>query len=297
MMGELDNNNLDAFFEKIKSKFTPEYFEELSRNAYIEDRNYPENYSNWIGAILNPGDFKQVNTIANQIFTYEETECMRKSETLSEINKEELTKILAPTIEKMAPDRLYSIKNGCFSNKFTFSTSVANQNNLVEQLWKINYASALLDTGGYTELVVRELIDYNRETTPTIYDGMPLREEIRVFYNIDTECIEYMVDYWDYDYCRPNITNKTDQIIFDWFHNKISGRTENHQRCLTDIMNRISNMKMPIFDKQKINGIWSIDFMYIQETDEIYLIDMARAFRSAYWDVSRCKGGSKNEST
>ena len=296
MMGELDSNNLDAFFEKIKSKFTPEYFEELSRNAYIEDRNYPENYSNWIGAILNPGDFKQVNTIANQIFTYEETECMRKSETLSEINKEELTKILAPTIEKMVPDRLYSIKNGCFSNKFTFSTSVANQNNLVEQLWKINYASALLDTGGYTELVVRELIDYNRETTPTIYDGMPLREEIRVFYNIDTECIEYMVDYWDYDYCRPNITNKTDQIIFDCFHNKTSGRTENHQRCLTDIMNRISNMKMPIFDKQKINGIWSIDFMYIQETDEIYLIDMARAFRSAYWDVSRCNGGSKNES-
>ena len=293
----MNNTDLDKLLSKVSKQFTPEYFEELTKKCYIDDREYPENFSNWYNHIINFGNFKHADIISNQIFTLEDIKVMQETDNINKVNWNKINEILKPSLDKMDSNKLYNIKNGCYSNKFDFNTSIASKDNLAEQLWKINYQSTMYDTGGYTELVIRDLIYSDPREIPTIYNGMPLQEEIRVFYNMDLKQIEYSVDYWDYDYCRPNITNKTDQIIFDWFHNKISGRTENHQRCLTDIMNRISNMKMPIFDKQKINGIWSIDFMYIQETDEIYLIDMARAFRSAYWDVSRCKGGSKNEST
>ena len=44
-------NNLDInmmrLIKNMQDKYTPEYFEELSKNSYKEDRNYPENFSNW----------------------------------------------------------------------------------------------------------------------------------------------------------------------------------------------------------------------------------------------------------
>ena len=176
---------------------------------------------------------------------------------------------------------VYNIKNGCFSNKFDFKTCLATKEDLAQQLLKINYQSCMFETGGYTELVVREYIPYEYKEVPTIYNGMPLREEVRIFYNMDTKKIEYTVDYWDYDYCYENLADKTDKIIFDWFHNKIAGRTENHKLKLkqmeSTIREKINTLK---FDEQ-LKGIWSIDFMLYD--DKIYLIDMARGFRSAYW--------------
>lgn len=288
MANDLDLSKLEAFMKLETKKFTPEYFEELSRKCYIDDREYPENFSNWYPHIIDFGEFEHTNIIANQIFTFEESKLMQKTDNVDNVDWDKINEILKPTLDKLEPYKIYNIKNGCFSNKFDFSTCMTTKADLAKNLWKINYQSCMFETGGYTELVVREAIPYSLPTDNiTIYNGMPLREEVRVFYNMNTKQIEYMVDYWDYNYCANNIQNKTDKIIFDYFHNKISGNEIDHSKALmqieTMIQSRIDSLK---FDDY-LTGIWSIDFLYEHNENKIYLIDMARGFRSAYWDTNK----------
>lgn len=272
---------------KIAQRYTPEYLKELAKRAYDDDRNYLENFSNWYPYIIDFGHFKHSEIISNQIFTFEEVEIMRETDNIDKVNWDKINEIITPTLNKMQDYKLYNIKNGCFSNKFDFNTCLATKKNLAKQLWKINYQSSMFETGGYTELVVREIIPYNKKETPTIYNGMPLRTEVRVFYNMDTKQIEYIVDYWDYNYCYESISgNKTDSIIFDWFHNNTMHKSKFNM--ITEyIYKNISTLKF----NSRLKGIWSIDFMYVDNTIEddlyIYLIDMARGERSAYWDPNK----------
>ena len=275
----------DDFFYKLTEKYTPEYFEELSKKQYKEDREYPENFSNWYPHIIDFGEFKTANIINNQIFTWEETEAMEETDIISKVNWNKLNEILKPTLDKMKPNIQYNIKNGCFSNKYDFNTCVTDKKHLAENLWKINYNSTMFDTGGYTELVVRELIPYNQLITPTIYNGMPLRNELRVFYNMDKKKIEYSVNYWNFDYCYNNINNLTDKIIFKWFHSQKNIK-DNYLYLLQYVHQYIDTLK---FDEH-LTGIWSIDFMLCNDSDDyngVYLIDMARGFKSAYWDETK----------
>lgn len=186
-------------------RFKQKDLEEIAKRSYEEDRKYPENFSNWYKHIVDFGYFKHTNIISNQIFTFEEVETMQETDIIDKVNWEKINKILEPTLNKMKKGQVYNIKNGCFSNKFDFSTCLTTNGELAQQLWKINYQSCMYETGGHTELVVREVIPNHLEY-PTIYNGMPLREEIRVFYNLDAKKIEYIVDYWDYDYCLSTYT-------------------------------------------------------------------------------------------
>ena len=286
-------NNLDIEKMMINttSKYTPEYFKELSKKQYKEDREYPENFSNWYSHIKDFGQFKTAKVMSNQIFTWEEVDTMQETDIIDKVDWNLLNIILRPTLNKMEDNKLYNIKNGCFSNKFDFSTCITDKEHLAENLWKINYNSCMFDTGGYTELVVRELIPYNEQTTSTIYKGMPLRTELRVFYNMDTKKIEYVVDYWDFDYCHDKLPNITDRIIFEWFH-----RQESHTEKLVYMIQYVEQCINTIKFDNTLEGIWSIDFMLCEDCEQygnyngIYLIDMARGFRSAYWDNNKIGG-------
>lgn len=277
----MDDKSFEKAMKKIKNTLTPEYIEKVKQDCYKEDREYPENFSNWYKHIVDFGKFKHAEIISTQIFSYEETKIMSETDIFEKVDFNKINNILLPTLNSMEDGKLYSIKNGCFSNKFDFQTCAATKKDLAEKLWLINYQSSMFGAGGYTELVVREFISYTDNKTPTIYNGMPLREEVRAFYNLDTKKIEYIVDYWDYDYCNEHL-NLTDKIVFDWFHNKTPGRNESHNLILenmkTIICERINTLK---FDDE-LKGIWSIDFLL--EDNQIYLIDMARGFRSAYWN-------------
>lgn len=281
--------------KSIQNKFTPEYFEELSKKAYADDRAYPEVFSNWYSCIKDFGVFKHANIIANQILTYEELKAFEATDDINNVDWNKLSDILKPTLDKLNNREIYNIKNGAFSNKFDFNTCMTTKEELVRKFWKINYVSAMYDTGGHTELIVREVIPASTGLdNPTIYHGMPLREEIRVFYNMDNKHIEYMEDYWNFEYCEPNIHDISDKIVFNWFHNKIGNREINHIKKLAELEDRIQqNIDGLVFEG--LTGIWSIDFLYVKETDDIYLIDMARGPRSAYWDVSRLTSFSNAE--
>lgn len=269
----------EDLIQKLKSiqlRFTPEYLKQLAKQAYDDDRAYPENFSNWYSQILDFGKFKHAKVISNQVFTFEESQKLKATDMYSEVDWNELEQILKPTLDKLEPNKIYNIKNGCFSNKFDFSTCTTYKHNLVENFWKINYESALFETGGDTEIVVREHLSSDLNKTLTIYNGMPLRTEIRIFYNMDTKKIEYLVDYWDYDYCYKNLHTMTDKVVFNRFHNL------EHNCNVLKYMNYIKENINTLKFSNKLTGIWSIDFM--EYNDNVYLIDMARGFRSAYWD-------------
>lgn len=277
----------------INKLYDDNYFKELAERCYKEDRNYPENFSNWYNHILDFGKFEHAKVISNQIFTLEEVEIMQQEDYINKVDWNKIKQILKPTLDKLNNTSLYSIKNGCFSDKFKGNICFSDKYDLCEKFWKLQYDSAMYDTGGHTEIVVRELIPYNMYTTPTIYNGLPLRTELRVFYNLDTKQIEYVVDYWDYDYCYEHL-DITDKIVFDWFH-KQDNYTDNLIYITDYIYENINTLK---FDK-KLKGIWSIDFMLVSDVDEfidgIYLIDMARGYRSAYWDPSKIRSEINEE--
>lgn len=276
--------SLDDVSNDIKSKFTPEFFEKIKLNTYNEDRAYPENFSNWYNCIEDFGNFKHAEIINNQILQLEETSLLEQ-EFYNRVDADKLKDALQPTIQKMIPNRQYSLKNGCFSNKFDFNESIVTRDTLCEKLWKLNYNSTMLDTGGFTEVVVRELIPYNYLNTCTIYNGLPLREEMRVFYNFNNDTIEYMVDYWDYLYCHSKLS-LTDKIVFDWYTHS-SAKYKYLKELKQFIIDNIHTLRF----NDNLKGIWSIDFMMCRNMPDpisgIYLIDMARGYRSAYWDYDK----------
>ena len=119
--------------------------------------------------------------------------------------------IVSPTIaaNPLLNGRKLFIKNGTFSNKFDFSKAcliedARDEETLIHHISNIMYDSYMHETDGYLELVVREFIE-PEENTPTIYNGMPLRCEARVFYNFDTHQLLYAVNYWDWNYCHDGI--------------------------------------------------------------------------------------------
>lgn len=297
-MSNLDLDMFEKIMLKERQKYTPEYFKELAQKSYNEDREYPECFSNWYYHIKDFGNFAHAEIISNQIFTFEEVETMQETDNIDKVNWNAINKILKPTLDKMENGRIYNIKNGCFSNKFDFETCLVHKGDLAKKLWQINYNSSMFSTGGYTELVVRELIPYNNHNTLTIYNGMPLRTEIRVFYNMETKKIEYIKDYWDYFYCADNLSNKNDRIIFDVFHNQLHSNTikaDVHFVEYNDVANIIFDWIDTLEFDDKLKGIWSIDFMYVKETNEIYLIDMARGHRSAYWNIDKLSEETRKE--
>lgn len=288
---KIDFEDLIGSFAK---RFTPEYLSELAINSYNDDRAYPENFSNWYYNIKNFGEFAHANIVANQVLTFEEVEDMERTENIDQVNWDRLAEIFKPTLDAMKPNTYYSIKNGCFSNKFDFETCVATKDEFLKKMWQINYMSSMFETGGYTEVVVRDYIPCDLDHNLTIYNGMPLRTEVRVFYNIDTKEIEYAVDYWDYDYCAKNINKLNDRIIFDVFHNKTEIKTTDHNAEYERILKRIKD-NINTLEFEGLTGIWSIDFMYDNNTGKTYLIDMARGFRSAYWDFRRLKSETREK--
>lgn len=276
------HKEIEDYFNSLSEKLTPEFFEQLKIASYKRDREYPENFSNWYSHIKDFGKFKHAEVLYNQILTLEDLEILQE-EQLSKVDWNKLQEVLQPTISKMTPYKLYNLKNGCYSNKFDFETSIVDTQDIAQKLWKINYESSMKETGGFTEVVLREFIPSDNKT-PTIYHGMPLRTEVRIFYNMETKKIEYAVDYWDYDYCSQWL-NITDRIVFDWY-TKRPEKTTQLEDTIDYIYKYIDTLK---FD-ETMKGIWSIDFMLCNNKDVyenyngIYLIDMARGFRSAYWD-------------
>lgn len=186
---------------------------------------------------------------------------------------------LIPELEKERLLGRIFVKNARFSNKFQAKRNCIHcgTSYLAEGIAEINYAALMLGAYGTHEIVVRDFIDYDSKTTACIYEGLPLRPEFRVFYDFDSGSPIFTANYWDYDYCYPRLWEATDKIIFEHEREKIESAFEKNkdhvQRMVADAMKNVDGL----------NGQWSIDIL-MDEVGEFWLIDMAVAQQSAYWE-------------
>ena len=132
-----------------------------------------------------------------------------------------------------------------------------------------------LNTGGVSEIVLREIIPWNNRKTACIYGGMPLRPELRVFYDFDSNEVLFSENYWDYRYVRPSLYDRTDAIVFEAVHDELE------LICLI-YRDRVEEDVAVAMQGVELEGKWSVDVL-IDDAGKLWLIDMALAERSAYW--------------
>ena len=106
---------------------------------------------------------------------------------------------------------------------------------------------------------------------------MPLRSEFRVFYDFDLKKVLFTANYWDYDYVYGRLYDATDKIIFDHERERLES-TFKEKKSMAEALVAEHMAKV-----EGLSGPWSVDLM-MTEAGEMYLIDMAVAEQSAYWE-------------
>jgi hypothetical protein len=204
-----------------------------------------------------------------------------------------VTETVMPKLEEESLTGLIFVKNGCFSNKFDFRSCsiIANPLALTASVIDINYQSFMFDAGGNTELAIRERIPYDEEKTPTIYNGLPLRNEYRIFYDFDNHKPLYIVNYWDWDYCHDSICRvASDRIIYESAYPELEEHYEKEKNTVLFYVN--SGLK----NVTGLSGIWSVDILE-DESGTFWLIDMAVGQQSAYWDPEKFENHVNSKNT
>lgn len=184
-----------------------------------------------------------------------------------------------PVLEEHRMMGCLFVKNGTFSNKFWAEGSciVERISSLAEAVANVNYAALCVEAGGLGELVVRQLITCDRRKTPCIYNGLPLRPEFRVFYDFDERKPIFVVNYWDTGYVEKELHDLTDRLVFQNQKPQLESFYEQHKDEVTALVEAaMANVDL--------DGAWSVDIMWDDIREKYWLIDMAVAETSTYWD-------------
>lgn len=271
----------------------------------------PENvmaYNTWLRMVCNPNNFSfwyervkdcglKIPASAYYQFTYDDVRkyigyIYGEDKDMNAKRKEFCRKILIPLlddflhIKNRKSDEIF-IKNAVFSNKFTFSDchiiDFVPLKDVVKNLENINYTGLLVGAEGFNEIVLREYI-HPKLNFGEIYNGMALRPEFRVFYDFDKQKLLYTVNYRNYQYCEEHL-NVEDKAVFS----NAEAQLNKYFKQYVDEVEKLVIEHMP---RAWLEGKWSIDIMMNDEND-FYLIDMALAKNSAYWDPEH--EGKSNE--
>lgn len=192
-------------------------------------------------------------------------------------------------------NKKYFIKTGTFSSKFDFRNAIVYGENEVKELGEyllyihhqaLQMASPLTTPTIYgvsttNEWVVREYIE-DVEDNPTIYMGMPLHTEYRVFVDFDTNEILGVSPYWREDVMKKSFTSgqstvhkKHDYVIYKLHEETLYKRYNKNKDLVVEEVKRL-------LKHTELTGQWSVDVM--QNGEDFYLIDMALATQSALVD-------------
>lgn len=247
-------------------------------------KDNPNNFSNWYYPLIK-GCGNELNIPKTFVFTVPDDvlDAMYDEDASKEYKTvyNWLLKNVMPELSKDMIGKRVFVKNGTFSGKFnSLCFAWCKPDSLARAFSRINYDALLYDAGGHSEFVIRELIHIDTTQHPCIYHGLPLVPEFRVFYDFDNHKSLYCVNYWDYDYCRPALYDKTDIVVFEHEKEYLNRLFNKYEK---QIMNKVDMFMKTV----KMSGIWSVDIMYNQEQDEFWLIDMACGQESAYWDENK----------
>ena len=191
-------------------------------------------------------------------------------------------------------DEQYFIKTGTYSSKYDFRNAVVKGAQEVRELGgyllyihfqALQMASPLCQPVIYgvsttNEWVVREYIP-DVENNPSIYKGMPLHTEYRIFVDFDDNRILGIAPYWEPKTMKNRFLNRPDSdeahqihdyIIFRMHENKLMKRFDQNKDM---VASQLEKMLPDI----RLHGQYSVDIM--QNGKDFYLIDMALAQNSA----------------
>lgn len=192
-------------------------------------------------------------------------------------------------------DKTYFVKTGTFSNKFDFrncKVSGSEVKELGEYLLYDSYCASQMASPLNTtsiigpaltnEWVVREFIE-DPDDNPTIYKGLPLRTEFRVFVDFDTNRVLSVVNYWDEKTMLNRFEERRDNhdvhdlITFKANLSRLNARFEKYK----DIVKEKTMTLLESKSQNRLTGQWSMDVML--SGNDFYIIDMALAEESYYY--------------
>lgn len=251
--------------------------EEISRKLVKCLQEDPNNLSFWYPKVKDCG-FRTPRTTVIQLPEKAILALFQDEENDREVIREFVISSVMPVIE--AFDGKPFIKNGTFSDKYDFGLCCPDKtdaDSLTENIMRMGMDALCLDANGISEIVVRERIPAP-EGSRTIYGGMPLRPEFRVFYDFSRGQLLYMENYWNWDYCHEAVArNEHDRkVFFDHYGVIWRSYKESAMRLYMTAEDRLRNIT-------GLEGIWSVDFL-LDGNGEFWLIDMAQGHRSVYWD-------------
>lgn len=210
----------------------------------------------------------------------------------------EIVNRYAQKVFELELEKDYFIKTGTFSSKFDFRNAKVTKGQEVSELgsylWYIQHqanqmASPLNNRVVYgvssnNEWVVREFID-DKENNPTIYNGLSLHTEYRVFVDFDTEEVIGISPYWHPEVMKESFLDIGVSAPIQKNHDYIN--YINHEETLIkryeENKDLVVSEVLKLLKDCKLKGQWSIDVM--QNGSDFWLIDMARASESA---LSEC---------
>lgn len=264
--------------------------------------NDPNTMSNWLFAIKEVVDqttfFKIPRTrIIKVPLALLQSTRVYEYQDLSPLSLEIINRY-ARKVFDLDTEKDYFIKTGTFSSKFDFRNAKVTKGQEVSELgsylWYIQHQAnqmasplnnrVIYGVSSNNEWVVREFID-DVEGNPTIYNGLPLHTEYRVFVDFDTEEVIGISPYWHPEVMKENFLDIGVSAPIQKNHDYIN--YINHEETL---MKRYEENKILVISEVskllkdcKLKGQWSIDIM--QNGSDFWLIDMARASESA---LSKC---------
>lgn len=171
-------------------------------------------------------------------------------------------------------DKLF-MKSGVFSNKFNFDNCKVDSLEELPEKFAVIYNVEKNQARGNapSELVLREFIE-SSISRKTIYNGMPLNTEFRVFYDFDKKQVIGIESYWH----EKDMSNglKDNKDINNYLDEKdaINSEFNNLKHVLMDECSKLAGADL--------QGLWSVDFMW--NGSEFVLIDMALAECSHAWE-------------
>lgn len=205
--------------------------------------------------------------------------CWLGSDDYKEDQRKEFTSYIKGELAKrdFRTDRELFLKTGLFSNKFVFRNAHLKsgvQDDIGNRYLDIAYLGMCVGCSLSKDLILREFIHTTYER-PSIYEGMKLNTEFRVFYSFDRKEVEKIVNYWDYDTMTKNLYEKEDKETFARIGKEIE--SEYQERAA-----EVAELCKDILTDIDLSGTWSVDFMWTGK--QYALIDMALAKDSYYYE-------------
>lgn len=195
-----------------------------------------------------------------------------------------LLSIVQKKADELGMDFPLFMKGSTFSNKFDFAGCIVPKDispkDFGRHALNIFYAALCCDRleSGF---VFRDFIDANN-SLETIYNGMPLHTEFRVFYDFDVHEVLGIFPYWEKETMERGLYTLEDKQHFM----AALPRLERDYETFKDTVVALVAETLKDFSGPLVDGAasaWSLDFM-LDTSNGIWFIDAAEGPLSAYWD-------------